>query len=161
MSGITREPAAGVQVPVAGAPCADAAFPAARSAGLRDWRGHGNILIVDDDPLVKQLLARSLENLGLTPHLTGNGGEAVDLVAANPAGFQLILLDLKLPGMKTPEILARIHELRPEMPVAIMSGYQRQFADETLGGHRLCGFLPKPFSRDKLVELLRSVLDAP
>lgn len=65
------------------------------------------VLIVDDDALAREALAEVLQEHGYSVFLAGDGQQALDLLAAHPA-IQVLLTDVKLPGMDGIELLARV-----------------------------------------------------
>ena len=94
---------------------------------LDDWfRQHAasfqtTVLVVDDEEVVRQFLAATLENPQRRV-LTAQGGEdAVEIV--QNTGIDLVLLDLLMPGMNGVETFRRLQKLRPELPVVIVTGF--------------------------------------
>jgi CheY-like chemotaxis protein len=69
---------------------------------------------------------------------------------ADPAQYSLVLLDFKLPGMDSGTVYRHLRGLRPDLPVVLMSGYNREDALEKSAGMDLAGFLHKPFTPDTL-----------
>jgi len=85
-------------------------------------RGDGKrILVIDDDPVIGILFKEALGKRGYTVVTAGNGAEGLEYV--NRLGFGLIFLDLKMPKMDGAEILRRIRNVKPQVPVTIMTGY--------------------------------------
>ncbi|MBI4911093.1 MAG: sigma-54-dependent Fis family transcriptional regulator [Acidobacteria bacterium] len=81
----------------------------------------GSILIVDDEPVVRESLEQWFGDEGYAVHAASNGKEALNALAAQP--YDLALLDIKMPGMDGMELQGRIKEADPELPVIVMTGY--------------------------------------
>ena len=79
------------------------------------------ILVVDDDSIAAQLISRTVNNLGLDIQVAGDGAEALELIKAHPP--QLILMDLKMPGMDGFELLSHLrgHVPASSIPLIIVT----------------------------------------
>jgi len=101
------------------------------------------ILVVDDDPTVRALLATLLETRGHVVEQAPDGRSALDRLAHLKP--DLVFLDLQMPGVSGMEVLSTIRELHPRLPVVVISGW----ADEELARESLQAgayeFLAKPF----------------
>jgi signal transduction histidine kinase len=138
------------------APGARSAQVAVAAAPPARRRFDGQVaLVIDDEPLVRKTLGRLLAGLGLTALLASTGEEGVDLVASRE-DIAVVLLDLSMPGMSGPEALQRIAQLRPRLPVFVVSGWVAEPA--VLETAR--GVLPKPFTSRQLADTLAPVFDA-
>jgi CheY-like chemotaxis protein len=117
------------------------------------------ILIVEDDPSTRKVTQRVLAKAGYSILEAPNGEEALDLLANNPGGIDLVLTDLMMPGISGIDLAARLAELKPDLPVIMMSGYADHTLDPTvLGPHR--PFIEKPFTAAGLLALIRAELRA-
>ncbi len=105
------------------------------------------ILVVEDDPLLRELVARALRDEGYTVDVAGNGIEALDAVAAAMPG--LILLDLKLPVLDGWGVVRELHSRGVQVPILITSASTAaEVFAEQLG---VDGCLGKPFTVGELV----------
>jgi two-component system, cell cycle sensor histidine kinase and response regulator CckA len=143
---------------------AQPAEPLSRLAPLPDtWRSSGVVLIADDEDLVREVADTMLRQIGFDVVAVPDGREAVRAFAADPGRFDLVLLDLTMPIMTGAEALRTIRQIRPDVPVLIMSGYNEQDTPAEAGPGPAAAFLHKPFSlltlRDRLHEVLGSVPD--
>jgi two-component system cell cycle sensor histidine kinase/response regulator CckA len=130
------------------------AAQAADSQGER--RPAGRVLVVDDDDAIGLILARTLARLGYDSDVADDGPKAMSIFNADPAQYSLVLLDFKLPGMDSGTVYRQLRGLRPDLPVVLMSGYNREDALEKSAGMDLAGFLHKPFTPDTLRTALSS-----
>ncbi|MFO0551894.1 MAG: PAS domain-containing protein [Polyangiaceae bacterium] len=119
------------------------------------------LLILDDEPLIRQVMHSMLEKLGHAVATVDSSAAALrasEEAAARGAPFDLAFVDLTLPGdLAGAEIIARLREHCPAMKLVVMSGYS---VDETIGrAHELglSGTLSKPFDMEAVTAILESV----
>jgi DNA-binding NtrC family response regulator len=117
---------------------------------LQPRTGARRILVVDDDAIVLEGLRVALARDGFEVVLAKSGYAAID--ALSKEHFDLVLTDLKMPGLSGIRVLECSRELSPETPVVVLSGYaKREAADEALAkGAR--EFLVKPVDHARLRE---------
>jgi two-component system response regulator HydG len=84
-------------------------------------RSRGSILIVDDEPVVRESLEQWFADEGYRVEVASSGKDA--LVAAVRGPFDVALLDIRMPGMDGLELQAKLHEADPDLPIIIMTGY--------------------------------------
>ncbi len=144
-------------------------FPAASEPVEADERpaevaphGHGDILVLEDEPLVRDVLVRMLSHWGYAVTAVADGREAVAryverLASGKP--FDLLLMDLTVPGgVGGREAMAAILAHHPDARGIVVSGYSD---DPIMANYRAAGFvaaLEKPFDREQLSRLVASVL---
>src|SRR5213078_780614 len=116
------------------------------AAGMR-------ILVIEDEPRILGFLARGLEAEGLAVDAARNGAEG--LKRARRDNYDVVLLDLLLPGLDGLSVLHELNRARPELPVVIVSA--RSDLPTKLRGFGLgaADYLSKPFSFDELVARIR------
>lgn len=122
------------------------------------WLGEGIILVVDDEPMVRDVAQAILQRLGLTVVAVADGEEAIRMFAADPDRFAVVLLDLTMPRISGAETFRRIREFRPDAPVILMSGYNEEEASGQFAGKGLAGFIEKPFSTKALADAIERVI---
>jgi two-component system, cell cycle sensor histidine kinase and response regulator CckA len=111
------------------------------------------VLIVDDDTMLRTLIARCLTDQGYLVLTAGNGREALALVERHPGRFGLVVTDIRMPEMDGLELATELAGLEPFLPVMFISGFP-------WGGRRPPGpFLAKPFALDALTGLVRQLFD--
>jgi two-component system cell cycle sensor histidine kinase/response regulator CckA len=120
--------------------------------------GLETILVVEDEPTVRQLAVRILRDYGYTVFEAGNGHEAQQVVAMLAgAPVHLLLTDLVMPGMSGVELATWFQMRYPGASILFMSGYARQLPDGV--ENPTIAFLQKPFSRQTLLTQVRRLLD--
>ncbi len=111
------------------------------------------VLVVDDEPMVRRMLARFLEDTGFTVFTAGCASEAVKLSRSQPHRIDLLISDIVMPGMDGPSLATELKAVNPELNVLLMSGNcdsgQIDNAFE---------FLPKPFSMFDLLARVRRLI---
>jgi CheY-like chemotaxis protein len=125
------------------------AAPAPRISGV--------ILLVDDEPGVREVAGRMLATAGFEVAIAASGAEAVDIVREAPERIACVLLDLTMPQMDGEETLVRLRAVRGDLPVVISSGYSEQEIVRRFAGRNLTGFIQKPYVRAQLVSVLSHV----
>jgi PAS domain S-box-containing protein len=140
---------------------ARAPAPAADVNGPARSGGSETILVVEDDPGVRELVRMMLESGGYRVVVAHGAAEAEELCAAGGDGIDLVLTDVVMPGMNGGALAERLAELCPSTPVLFMSGY----ADEAVHHHGVLrpesAFVEKPFTAQTLTRKVRELLDRP
>jgi two-component system cell cycle sensor histidine kinase/response regulator CckA len=121
----------------------------------------GVALVVDDEDHVREFIAAVLESTGLEIVQAVDGEAAVDVVRARGREIAVVVLDLTMPIMGGDEAFHAIHELRPDLPVLLSSGFSEQDARKRFGARGLAGFLQKPYRAAALLDAVRRVIGAP
>ncbi len=129
-------------------------------AAERSWRGSGSVLVVDDEESVRSTAAQMIAYFGYEVTQADSGQQAIDLVRQRQNPFDLVLLDLTMPGMDGFATFTALRQLRPSQRIVVFSGYSAQDARQRFAGRNLDGFLQKPFSPETLREMLRRIRPA-
>ena len=140
-------------------PCSPAAVARTSEApeSAPDWTAAGTVLVVDDEPGVREIAGEMLQRLGLEVHTAVDGLAALEFLHARAGEIDLVLLDLTMPGLGGMEVLQQIERTRPDLPVVLMSGYNESYSAKGCAD-RIAGFLQKPFSSEQLEQVLRAAL---
>jgi PAS domain S-box-containing protein len=121
--------------------------------------GSETVLVVEDDASVRRLAVLGLRANGYTVFEAADAAAALEL-ASTSVPFDLLVSDVVMPGMRGPELIARIRQIRPKAKVLLVSGHadtSEAFRDE-LG--TVIELLPKPFTPERLARKVREVLDS-
>jgi signal transduction histidine kinase/integral membrane sensor domain MASE1/ActR/RegA family two-component response regulator len=133
---------------------------ATTSAPVLRHGGRETVLVVEDDPSVRLITARLLEDRGYIAVAVSRGEEAIRLAQRPSLRIDLVLSDVVMPDLNGLETARRVRNIQPHAVVLLMSGY----TDEHTGSSGVLApgmaFIQKPFSGDQLAEKVREVLDA-
>jgi PAS domain S-box-containing protein len=129
-----------------------------RRATATPWKQQGRALIIDDEDHVLKVTASLLQSCGMQTELARDGYEGIDLFRSHPNDFDLVVLDMTMPRLSGEETLQLLREIKPDVRVLFMSGYNRREVIATLGGAGELGFIQKPFTLDSLREQIQAML---
>ena len=115
-----------------------------------------NILVIDDEEMVRLLFKETLEELGHTVMVAENGFKGLELVKQRD--FDLVFLDLKMPEMVGDELFGRIREVKPRLPVTIISGYPDSGMMKRALAQGPFGVMNKPFSESDIIAAVNNFL---
>jgi CheY-like chemotaxis protein len=118
----------------------------------------GTLLVVDDEPMVRELCATTLATLGFQVLTAGDGMEAVALFREHADEIVCVLLDLTMPRMDGVAALEALQQIQPDVRAILCSGYDEEEATRRFAGQGLAGFLHKPFQLKSLRAELQRVL---
>ena len=121
--------------------------------------GEETVLLVDDEPMVRDLGNEILRSYGYQVVLAGDGLEALEIYENNGKEIDLVILDLLMPNLGGKETLVRLRELDPAPKVIICSGYgSRGNGLQQIITSRI-NMVHKPFKPEELVFAVRQTLD--
>jgi len=116
---------------------------------------HAAILVVDDEDVLRQAIAKTLRMNGFDVFEAADGSLAIDLLRANASKIDAILLDMTIPGASSRDVLAEAANVRPDIRVVLTSAYAQEMFSGATNGPQICGFIRKPF---QLADLLKTLL---
>jgi len=115
-----------------------------------------NILVVDDEATIRSLFKETLEEQGHRVKTAKTASEGIELVKQQD--FDLVFLDLKMPGMNGAEFFSQIKTIKPKLPVTIITGYP----DSDMMARALAqgpfGVMNKPFAESDIIAAVASFL---
>jgi len=109
------------------------------------------VLVVDDEPMILMNAAELIAGLGLGAVTARNGREALERIQDRANGFALVLMDQIMPGVDGRTTARLIHQLDPDLPIVLSSGFSLETSEL---GEGVVGFLPKPYSLAQLRRVL-------
>jgi PAS domain S-box-containing protein len=121
--------------------------------------GGETILLIEDEPLVRDLAVEVLNSRHYKVLTARDGEEALAIARAHPAEIHLTVTDVVLPAMSGKEVAERLKESRPGLKVLFISGYAEEQVVHQGVVDRDVAFLAKPFTPSALTEKVRGVLD--
>jgi CheY-like chemotaxis protein len=121
-----------------------------RTAGKR-------VLVVDDEPVVRETAAAVLEAQGYTVLASSDGDAAIE-VAKNAGGIDVVLLDMTMPGYSAVDVHRGLRSALPDAGILLISGYTEPSVLTKLLEEPRTRFLQKPFSADELCIQIQRLL---
>ncbi len=121
--------------------------------------GRETVLLVEDEATVRELMQGTLERHGYRVLSAGSGEAALALVAGHTGPVDLLVTDVVMPGMRGPDLAARLVPAHPRLRVLFMSGYADDAVLQDGVRDGQAAFLQKPFTREALALKVREVLD--
>jgi CheY-like chemotaxis protein len=114
-------------------------------------------LVVDDDPLVRQLMRRMLEPETCRVMEAAGGAEALALIEAGDPPLDLVLTDLEMPGLHGLDVVEVLSTYRPDLPVVVVSSSAAQHRLELATRYGVVT-LAKPFTLEQVTGIVSSIL---
>jgi signal transduction histidine kinase/ActR/RegA family two-component response regulator len=123
-------------------------------------RGRETILLVEDEPPVRQVVGKSLRALGYQVFEAANGQEAMALWQIHGRQVDLLLTDMVMPeGMTGLELAEQLQALKPGLKAIISSGYSAEIVHVGVPSKAGIVYLPKPYATNALADAIRDCLD--
>ncbi|HSM93147.1 MAG TPA: PAS domain S-box protein [Anaeromyxobacteraceae bacterium] len=133
---------------------------AASSTQARQEPARGErILVVDDEPLVRNAHRRLLESLGYRVDVASDGVQALELVSRSPGAFDLVLTDQTMPRLSGADLARELLRRRPGARVILCTGYSDRVDEERARAIGLRALLAKPIDRETLAAAVRRALE--
>ncbi len=119
----------------------------------------GLVLVIDDEKHVREAVADilSLEDIEVLTAPDGQSGLALYL--ARQVDIGLVLLDLSMPGWSGEQTMRELRKVNPHVRIILSSGYNETEATQRFAGKSLTGFLQKPYSVEKLLQVVKNYQD--
>ena len=115
------------------------------------------IVVIDDDYAIRLSCSKILSKMGLRVAAFENGARGLEGVAELKPG--VVVVDLKMPGISGLEVIARVHEIDPQIILVVITGYATIDTAVEAMKSGAYDFLPKPFSPDELRMIINRGLD--
>jgi len=140
-------------------PALQQARPSSEHVKKENRQLSGDILLVDDEPIVLDVGRKMLEILGFTVHIAVDGQEAVSKVQGQGSDFRAVVMDISMPEIDGVEAMKIIRKSTPTLPIILSSGYSENELFFKKGqGEKPDGFLSKPFQLSDMRSSLEKVL---
>ncbi len=117
-----------------------------------------HILVVDDDELVSEYLGALLEAESYDVTVLNEPVEALKYFRNHPDDFDLIVTDQVMPGLTGVEIARAILELRPQLPVLLITGYSEKISAVNAESFGLSGFFSKPINENLFLDRISNLV---
>jgi len=132
------------------------AQPASLEAPVTQVTGHGRILLVEDDPQVREFIRICLDEAGYTVAEAGNGPAALKLLESE--SIDLLITDFAMPGMNGAELAMRVRTQRPYLPVLLITGYMDEPAVPQPSDIPILPILRKPLRQAELLARVNALI---
>ncbi len=120
--------------------------------------GSNSILIVDDDPYIREMLSDFLLMHKYQVDTADDGLAGWEKFKMCPECYKLVILDVVMPGMDGRDLYFKIKDLKPEVKAIIISGFSKSDIRKELEESGIDGFLDKPFNVIDFFKLLKSII---
>ncbi|MBA3006004.1 MAG: PAS domain-containing protein [Proteobacteria bacterium] len=131
----------------------------AEETGAKIPKGSGTVLVVDDEPIIGEMLQRMLCNMGYEVLLCSSSTQALEVFTQQRARIALVLTDMNMPVMNGGELARRIKQLSPVMPVVLCTGFSEIMDEEKARRMGIDGYMTKPVIQRQLAQTLHDVLE--
>jgi CheY-like chemotaxis protein len=115
------------------------------------------VLVVDDEPTVRNAIKRLLEHAGHTVDTADGGEAALELLAQKP--YELVVTDFSMPGMHGDQLVARIRQILPNQRIIMATAFVEEYKVFGQTAAPVDALLLKPFSLQELYEAIARVMD--
>jgi CheY-like chemotaxis protein len=125
--------------------------------------GHfkGRILVVDDEPLIREMTREILEACDYKVEEAVDGQAGLEAFLASPGAYDLVILDLVMPRMHGFQVMDRILQTAPETRILISSGFSPDSRPELTRPTPTTGFLAKPYRSKELLDFVQRLIRHP
>jgi CheY-like chemotaxis protein len=122
-------------------------------------RGTETILVVEDEPALRMVARKILENAGYTVHVASNGDDALTFFRRAVTPIHLLLTDVVMPGMSGPTLVGHVRDEGGRTSILYTSGYADDALINESSRDERIHFLAKPYTGTTLLRKIRDVLD--
>ena len=119
------------------------------------------MLLVDDESPIRHVAQRTLERMGYRVLTAADGKEAMSVYAERGHEIDLVLTDMSMPVMDGPTLIAALRSENPAVRIIASSGLSTAEGIGVDSTGRAVPFLPKPYTADTMLRIVRETLDAP
>lgn len=126
--------------------------------GLNNWEARQTVLLVEDEPFVRNAVAEAVKSAGYNLLIASNAAEVLEVHRNRFELIDLLLADVVMPNINGRELARKILAVSPHTKILLMSGYEEQVirCEQSLEGSE---YLAKPFSIPTLLQRIRGLLN--
>jgi len=122
--------------------------------------GRAHVLVVDDEASIRDLLSKTLALADYDVDTAPDGNAALDRLREKPAGFDLLIADLKMPGMDGLTLIKQAKRIRADLPIIIITGFSTESSAIEAVNLGVAGYLTKPFRVPQVLAAAAKALGA-
>ena len=130
------------------------------SASAASRTGRAHVLVVDDEASIRDLLSKTLALADYDVETAPDGSAALDRLRENPGGVDLLIADLKMPGMDGLTLIKQAKRIRAELPIIIITGFSTESSAIEAVNLGVAGYLTKPFRVPQVLAAAAKALGA-
>lgn len=116
------------------------------------------ILLVDDELIIREAIGETLSWLGFSVSIAESGDEAVKMFQSSPQSYDLVILDMIMPGMSGKDCIIKMKELKRDIKIIISTGFSEEIDQSNLLEMDISGILVKPFESAQLTQAIYEAL---
>jgi two-component system cell cycle sensor histidine kinase/response regulator CckA len=116
-------------------------------------------MLVEDEPTLARVLALVFTTAGYAVTSCGDGAEALQAFRASPELAEVVVSDVTIPGLSGDRLARALHEIRPSLPVILMTGYSNMVSQQHARALGVNAVLEKPVDIDDLLAAVDSVFE--
>jgi two-component system, cell cycle sensor histidine kinase and response regulator CckA len=122
--------------------------------------GRAHVLVVDDEASIRDLLSKTLALADYDVDTAPDGNAALDRLREKPSGFDLLIADLKMPGMDGLTLIKQAKRIRADLPIIIITGFSSESSAIEAVNLGVAGYLTKPFRVPQVLAAAAKALGA-
>ena len=120
--------------------------------------GDERILFVDDEDILADFAQEMLKSFGYTVVAKTNSLEALESFRADPHGFDLVITDMTMPGLRGDELAGELIAIRPDIPIILCTGFSELIDETRARDMGISEFVMKPYSVAKFADTIRKAI---
>jgi len=113
-----------------------------------------SVLLVEDDSHLRIAISTALQKRGFIVHLASDGLIAMEKFRSSPYDFDVVLLDMTLPGLPGLDVLAGMRQIRPDARIVLTSAFDVDVRSLSAAGNVPVSFIRKPYRLNEMIESL-------
>ncbi len=121
-------------------------------------KGHGHVLLIDDEKQIVQMEQKMLERLGYQVTSTTSSIEALSFFQSHPDKIDLIISDMTMPNMSGIELTREFLKIRKNIPIILCTGYNEKISQDVADSMGIKRLLLKPVSKNEVANVIREIL---
>lgn len=125
------------------------------------YQGSGTVLVIDDEPVIREVTRHMLEKFGFAVRTAEDGESGIAIFEAETANIVAIILDMTMPRMSGEEVLRELRRRSASVPILLSSGFSEPDVTAPFEEGEISGFIQKPYRPHELLARLRTVLERP
>ncbi len=125
---------------------------------IDDNNEEAHVLIIDDEKPVVDFMKDLLENYNYKVTITTSSKQAFDIIKSAPYKFDLIITDQTMPEMTGTDMIKKIFAIRPDIPIILCSGYNKQIGEKEALELGCKKYLSKPINNNYLIKSIQEIL---